>query len=130
LLQSFQLFFVPNVLLFLPFLLKAIAGSDAALSFQYASKKFDYELSNTAWLLVIRSSGAFLITGISLPTITEYLLKKTNASAQLVDFWLVRASLLIITLDILVKFAASNTWTLVTGMFLNKGFLRLPTISY
>lgn len=118
------------MLLFLPFLLKAIAGSDAALSFQYASKKFDYELSNTAWLLVIRSSGAFLITGISLPTITEYLLKKTNASAQLVDFWLVRASLLIITLDILVKFAASNTWTLVTGMFLNKGFLRLPTISY
>jgi hypothetical protein len=87
LLQSFDLFFVPNVIFaFTLFFLKAIAGSGAALIFQYASKKFEYELSNTVWLFFVRSSGAFLIAGILLPTITAHILKKTNVSTQLVDF--------------------------------------------
>lgn len=129
LLQSFELFFVPNVFfVFTLFFLKAIAGSDAALIFQYASKKFDYELSNTAWLLVVRSSGAFLITGVLLPAINAYILRKTNVSTRLVDFWIVRASLLIITFGYFAIFAASNTWTLVTGMFLNNEYLRLSAI--
>jgi hypothetical protein len=94
-----------------------MAGSSAALIFQYASKNFDDELSNTAWLFVVGSSGAFLITEILLPPITTHILKKTNVSTQLVDFWIIRVSLLVVAFGYFVTFAAGNTWTLVTGYF-------------
>jgi hypothetical protein len=116
---KFELFFVLNVFFVLIlFLLKAIAGSGAALIFQYAPKKFDYELNNTAWLFIVRSSRAFLITGILLHTITAHILKKTNILTQLVDCWIIRLSLLVVAFGYFVIFAAGNTWTLVTGMFL------------
>lgn len=113
---TFELFLIPNLRLsFIFFFLRAIAVSNTTFIIQYASKKLSWELSETAWLLVIRSGGSFLTTALVLPMLTSYLLGAKGVLPQQLDLRIIRASLVILTLGYLCIAEASNALFLVAG---------------
>jgi hypothetical protein len=114
--EIFKVFLIPNLLFcFTIFFLRAIAVSNTTLLFQYASKRLSWKLGQTAWLLVVRSAGAFLTTGIVLPALNAYILKNQRLTAQRLDFGTVKASLLVLALGYLFIAGATNPVILVAG---------------
>ena len=97
------------------FLFKRIAFKSEHFVFQYASERFDWRLSLTAWLRVASGSGAVFTCLLVCPLLT-YLLVRSGYPSFRLDLNVVRICLGIVALSFFMLFSAKTEAALVIGM--------------
>jgi hypothetical protein len=122
--QILELFSTPTArICLIAFLVKRIAFTSEGFIFQYASEKFRWKLADTTWFRVSAAIGAILTTMLICPMLTIFA-RSRNYNTHLLDFWIVRTSLIVLFFSFFTAFeATSGAWLLVAmfGMGLGEG---------
>ncbi|GAW23526.1 hypothetical protein ANO14919_130860 [Xylariales sp. No.14919] len=97
------------------FFLKSNAMASEAFGAQYLAERFGWDLQNTTIIRFALSLGAVIAT-VAVGPFASFLLKRRGASAASINIYIVRVSLLVLTVFFLVAWRAESSKLFIISM--------------
>jgi hypothetical protein len=119
---------LPVILLLIPFVIVPFSGGSIGLSLRYISKRFEWKIADTAFLLSLLSAVNLLLLAVFLPGLSYFLTEQLHFSGKEKDLSLARASIVLLFAGALLIAASPTIGLTITGLVvitLGTGFASL-----
>ena len=98
------------------FMANRLGRQGITLLVRYASKRYDWEIKQAAYLLSFRAATNLVAVAIFLPLTNYVLLNYVRLSAHLADLWIARGSIVLTAASFLVIGLAAHPALLIVGL--------------
>jgi hypothetical protein len=100
------------------FLANRLGRQAITLLVRYASKRYDWQIKDAAYLLSFRAAANLVAVAVFLPLVNWFLLKYLRLPAHWADLWLSRGSIILTTIAFFIMGIAAYPALLVFGLLI------------
>jgi hypothetical protein len=106
-------------LIIFTFMANRLGGQVTSLLLRYASKRYNWEIKKSAYLLSFRAATNLVAIVVYIPLVNVVLLRYVNLPPYVADLWIARGSIILTAISFLIIGLASHPALLILGLLVH-----------